>query len=92
MIRKAPYFKYWMDGPKDLGFPMAFYLDENGSDVSGETLLKSGKKIPMTPDFKTWERLIAEKRRCSDCWICLPSRNADRDWHMRAAHGKRMIA
>jgi hypothetical protein len=65
-------FRYYLDGefikrPEPI---FALWItDVNGySDVSGETLLKQGKPIPLFPDYQTWRREVSTKRRCGRCW------------------------
>lgn len=49
--RPEPIFHLWM--PKARGY----------SDVGGDTILASGRPVPLFPDYKTWCREVALKHR-----------------------------
>ena len=71
--RPEPIFHLWM--PESKGF----------SDVGGETLLTSGKPLPMFPDYRTWRREVASKKRCGRCWAVTRGHN-DLIHHLQHHH------
>ena len=84
----APRFKYYTPRVEEID-PIAIYslaMGEGHSDVSGESLLEKGLPIPLTPDHKTWERLVVEKKKCGRCFASVRGHD-DLTRHSSIHHG-----
>ncbi len=62
-----------------------FYVDENGSHVSDETLMKRGVPIPATPTLEAWNKMTREKIRCRFCFHALRG-SFDLKQHFQSTH------
>jgi hypothetical protein len=69
----APHFKYYLewsylDSAPEPIFGIWIEKASGYSDVSGDIVMKSGKPLPLFPDYKTWRMEVTAKRRCGRCW------------------------
>ncbi len=67
-----------------VGTEPMYRLKHAGPRVSGHIVHAAGHPIPLTPDQRTYQRMIAWKQRCGNCWRALKG-NDDLAWHKRTS-------
>lgn len=71
-MSRVKFVSYWNLSQDSKGSPwVAIYVDQHGSHISGEELLKRGIPIPLTPTYQTWVSLVSKKRKCPRCYKSL---------------------
>lgn len=92
-MNSKPRFKYYTPGfPADANGPeikpeatYSLPMGKGHSDVCSETLLQTGRPLPLTPTYSTWRREVALKHRCGRCWAVVRGQ-ADLAHHSKAQH------